>query len=355
MDKEKTEWLHHEINKARNFWLCMFGEDVWLEVSKDAPKNGLKEKFDFLYSGIFSEIGKRLTGINIFKDVEDTEPNLIPLEWWIYETMNPIYSKDKNKKEAGDLVEDYRRTFDKSIKKKLPCCTISATFNGVRNLKSIDKKNPFIVIDIDRFTKSKIRRSNNCIDMQLAKEMLMQHPSTVYVGYSCSGDGIYAILKIYDAERLDEYFEFFRDRFSRIGINIDESCKDYTRLRFFSIDTEGYFNPDAKAYRIPEKKKPKNEGTKTALDNTTKIEKICSLIEQTGKDITGSYADWIVIGAGLYDEFGDMGVNYFHRISKNHPDYNFKECEKKFNQCKKLNRSKINVVFGVASAYGIRY
>lgn len=355
MTREETEKLHHEINKVRNFWISMFSEEVWLDVSKHITTKDLKEKFHLLGETLFSEIGNRLTEISVFRNVEDTEPKPFPLEWWLFETMNPIYGSNENGKEAGQIVKEYRETFDKTIKQSLQCCTISATFDKRRHTDNIKKKNNLLCIDIDRYTKSKLRKSNNCIDMQMAKEMLMQHPSTVYVGYSCSGDGIYAILKIYHADRLDEYFEFFRERFSRIGINIDESCKDYTRLRFFSVDEEGYFNPDAKAYRIPEKKKPKHAGTQRELDNTEKVEKVIQLIEQKGVDITSSYADWIVIGAALYDEFGDFGSSYFHRVSKFHPDYNFRDCEKKFNQCRGLNRSKINAFFGVANAYGIRY
>lgn len=344
---EITEIKKH-ISDIKNFWTTMFDEETWQEISKDGNSKNPNEFLGFLKDKIVSEMESgTLTEISMFRNVKDTEPIPFPLEYWLYQTLNPI-------DETNDKVEKYRETFDKTIKESLPCCTVSASFTTYRDLDHIKKKNGLICIDIDRFTKSKIKRSNNCIDMQLAKEMLMYHPSTLYCGYSCSGDGIYAILKIFDANRLDEYFEFFRDRFSRIGINIDESCKDYTRLRFFSVDDEGYFNANAKAYKIPEKKKPKIQGEKTTKDNTEKIEAICRQIESTGKDITASYSDWIVIGAALYDEFGDYGVSYFHRISKNHPDYTFKGCEKKFNQCKKMSK-KINVVFGVASGYGIRY
>lgn len=341
---------NQRIKQHKDFWTIMYGVDTWTELTKDVKTKDPEKILGLLDEILDKEIGERLTEISIFKDVEDTEPKPFPLEFWLYQTLNPDKDVEEN-------IELFRETFDKSIKLKLPCCTVSASFEGYRNLENIKKKNNFICIDVDRFTKLKRKKSNDCIDMQLVKELFMRHPSTVYTGFSCSGDGVYAIIKIYDGERLDEYFDFFREKFNHLGINIDDSCRDYTRLRFLSVDREGYFNPKAKAYKIADKVVEKKNVFQKANEksNREKIELLCAEIDRQNHDITQSYEDWLKVGASLYNEFGDSGAEYFHRISKHHPDYSMKETEKKFNQCKKMKSIKLSTLFFIATSYGIRY
>lgn len=286
----------------------------------------------------------------MFRTVKDKIPEYYTLDDWLLQTINPPPDLEK-------AIETYRRTFDKSIKEDLPCCTISAAFHTERNLNNIKHKNNFICLDIDRTTKAKKKRCNQCIDMLLVKEFFMNHPCTYYCGYSCGGDGVYVILRIHDENKLAEYFEYFRNQLSRIGINIDESCKDYTRLRFFSVDKEAYYNPDAKFYKLEEKKevKPSARHFGITKSDTDKVEKIIELINSTGMDITQSYDDWVKVGAALYDGFGDTGLTYFHQVSSNHPEYDPREVDKKYHSCSKMNKIKLAAFFYVASSYGLRY
>lgn len=291
-----------------------------------------------------------MTKISVFKHVKDNIPQDFLLEDWLKLTINPTPELDQ-------AVEAYRQTFDRTLKEKLPCATISASFHTERNLNNIVEKNRLICIDIDRHTKSKKKRCNQCVDMLLVKEMFMSHPCTLYCGFSVSGDGIYAIIQIYDAEELPLYFNLFRDNLSRIGINIDESCKDYTRLRFFSVDRDAYYNPDALFYRAPKKVEEKKPvaGFHVSKTDAEKVEKIISIINETGMDITQTYDDWVKIAAALNDGFGDSGLVYFHQISSHHPDYDPKETDKKYRNCAKMNRIKLAAFFYVANSYGIRY
>jgi hypothetical protein len=304
--------------------------------------------------------------ISYFNQVNDNIPKDYDLDTWLKMTINP----PKNLEEE---VEAYRNTMDKKLKQKLPCVTISASFNKIRNLENIKQKNKLICIDIDRFAKGKKAKSNNCIDMLLVKELFINHPSTLYTGFSCSGDGVYAILKIYDEEALDEYFELFQEKFANIGINIDNACKDYTRLRFFSVDKEAYYNPNAKAYRKKENALQAKEPVEKAkeskveriteprerilerLDNWSKTKIIVEEAERHLIDITSNYQDWIKLAAALHNEFGEDGRESFHRLSKIHPDYKYQDCDEKFNHCKKMNKVSINSLMYIADSYGIRY
>jgi hypothetical protein len=257
-----------------------------------------------------------------------------------------------------EKVESYRETLDKEIKKQFPCVTISASFKGYRNLANIDKRNNFICIDVDRFSKSKKVKSNPCIDMLLAKELFINHPCTYYCGYSASGGhlGLYVILRINNPNLFDEYFNYFQEMLSKVGINIDNACKDVTRLRFFSVDKEAYYNPDALYYKmLSEDKKPETKKLNISVSDVDKVENIVNQIKQQHMDITSNYADWIRLAAALYSLFGDGGMSYFQTISSFHPEYSYKKTEDKFNSCKKMTNTKINAFFGVATDYGLRY
>ena len=308
-----------------------------------------------------------MTKISYFNSVNDTVPKEYDLEKWLKMTIDPP-------SDLLEKVEEYRSTLETRVKRKLPCVTISASFQGIRNLENIKEKNRLICIDIDRFSKSKKNKSNICIDMLLVKEMFMQHPSTLYTGYSVSGDGVYAIIRIFDAEALPEYFDFFQAKFAHIGINIDNSCKDYTRLRFFSVDKEAYYNPKALFYKKNETESPvpapapvepeaaakkvsPNEKQRAyeVLDNWNKAKRVTDLAEQQRVDITSSYQDWFKIGGALYNEFGEDGRNLFHRLSSIHSEYSYKECDDKFNQCKKLNKVNFSTFLYIAGSYGIKY
>jgi hypothetical protein len=303
-----------------------------------------------------------MTLISYFNTAEDTTPKDRSLDEWLKMTISPPENLEA-------LVLKYRETQLRKDKVKIPCITISSRLEGHRNLDSIVEKTGFIAIDIDRFSKSKKKKSNRCVDMLLVKELFMEHPCCYYSGFSCGGDGVYAIFKIDPEIELIEYFNYFEESLSRVGLNIDESCKDYTRLRFFSIDKEAYYNPNAKVLKIKpkeqEEEKPKEqepefkpqtrERAAERLSNWEKAKKVVELIEQTSIDITSSYDDWVKIAGALNNEFGHDGNSLFHRLSSFHPDYKWEEVNKKYKQCSNMTKVSFSTFLYIANSYGIRY
>jgi hypothetical protein len=288
--------------------------------------------------------------VSYFNNVQDTTPKDISLEEWLIDTIKPpIHLKQ--------AVERYRSTKDKKYKEDIPCITVSATFKKYRNLENIKKKTGLLCIDVDRYSKSKKATSNICVDMKLVKELFSTHPSTLYCGLSVSGDGVYVILKIFEAKKLKKYFNHFRKKLALVGINIDANCKDYTRLRFFSYDEDAYYNPEAKPYKIAAKVKTEAAPVNTSSNksNAEKIEKVLEVIERNGIDVTGEYRDWVKLGGALYSEFGEAGRAYFHRFSKYHSEYKESRCNKKYSQCSKMNQVKLSSLFYVCNSYGVRY
>jgi hypothetical protein len=164
------------------------------------------------------------------------------------------------------------------------------------------------------------------------------------------------ILRINNPFLFDKYFLYFEEKLNKLGINIDRACKDPTRLRFFSVDKEAYYNPDALYYKMPsETEKEKEPKRYINISEKEKVDKIVEQIKHNSLDITGDYSSWIRLAAALYSAFGESGLDYFQTISQFHPEYSYQETEKKFNSCKKLGNTKINAFFGIAGDYGLRY
>lgn len=296
---------------------------------------------------------------SIFNSANDNIPKDFDLFKWLEWTINPP-------KEYEEKVLKYRETYLRKDKIKIPCITPSAAFHTERNLNNIKHHNNIICFDIDRFSKKKGSPQNPCINFDLAKEFFAKHTSCIYAGFSCSGndDGLYVIMLLSEPDKLSEYFDYFQKVLALKGINIDENCKDYTRCRFFSVDKEAYFNPNAKPFKLPEQKKvvaavvskPKEQKTTgiTVIDDVDKVWRIILECERLGIDITADYMQWVKIGAGLYNSFNEDGRVMFHRISAINSSYDYKETDIKFNQCKKM-RATIASFFGIASDYGVRY
>lgn len=57
----------------------------------------------------------------------------------------------------------------------------------------------------------------------------------------------------------------------------------------------------------------------TSDDTRAKVERIVSLIEQKGIDITNGYDNWLKVGFALTSEFQEAGRGFFHRVSDRTP------------------------------------
>ncbi len=94
---------------------------------------------------------------------------------------------------------------------------------------------------------------------------------------------------------------------------------------------------------------------KTNVDLKKDIQSIITQIEHHSIDITGDYSTWRNLGFALSDSLGEAGRDPFHRISKLHPEYNPKECDRQFDACLKANGSGITIstFFHIAKDHGL--
>ena len=63
------------------------------------------------------------------------------------------------------------------------------------------------------------------------------------------------------------------------------------------------------------------------------VERIIREIEQRAVDIAPEYKDWVELGFALVDGLGENGREYYHRISRFHPDYQREQTDKQYTHC----------------------
>ena len=94
---------------------------------------------------------------------------------------------------------------------------------------------------------------------------------------------------------------------------------------------------------------------KTATTLQHEVEVVLRRIEFHQIDLTCTYEDWLKMGFAFTAGFGEMGRNYFHRISRFNSNYNYSECDLQFTRC--LNRKKLGITiktfFAAAKEAGI--
>jgi hypothetical protein len=284
-----------------------------------------------------------------------------------YKSTNPIETSLLNWFKDGTFskeVEKIRNLSDKSerdiLKSNLPCITPSGTFTE-RKASGLIKHSGYICIDIDEKDNPEI------IDFRLLRNELRNITNVAYSSLSVSGKGVFCLIPIKFCDKHKEHFESLKICFEKLGIIIDKSCGDVSRLRGYSYDPDAYFNEDAVLFeQIYDYRKiveqsltitPHINHNKKSFENITKkrVLKIISEINISSIDITENYEQWFQIGCSLANEFGEDGRDMFHLISKNHPKYHFDSCDRHFNTCLNSNYSyTIGTFFHYAEQYGLK-
>lgn len=94
----------------------------------------------------------------------------------------------------------------------------------------------------------------------------------------------------------------------------------------------------------------------TSNENTrAKVERIVSLIEQKGIDITNGYDNWLKVGFALTSEFQEAGRGFFHRVSRQSTEYKASDTDKQYNKCLSAHGDGISIAtfFQMAKDAGI--
>ncbi|MBG7610760.1 PriCT-2 domain-containing protein, partial [Polaribacter sp. BAL334] len=271
--------------------------------------------------------------VSCFSNYKSTVPVDVNLLIWL--------KSIKHTKKVEEIRNSKDENLVKALKSKLPAITPSGTFSK-RNTESLIQHTGLMQFDIDFKDNQHIENYFNL------KNEISKIKEVAYCGISISGKGFWGLIPISEPSKHKEHFESLFFAFKNIGINIDKSCADVSRLRGYSIDTEAYFNHHAPKFTQTLNLVPQKNFTKTHLktDNSesikNKVEKLLNRIQDTRIDIANTYESWFSVGCCFANEFGEQGRTYFHLISNISPIYKEYDTNKQFDNCLK-NKYSFNI------------
>ena len=204
-------------------------------------------------------------------------------------------------------------------KRSMPCYTPSGVFS-VRNSEGLVKHSGVLCIEWDKVE-----------DCQELKELLGSLPFIYYAGLSCSGRGVFALVKIAEPIKHREYFRALSDYFNGIGYRVDETGKDVCRLRVASFDDTPIFNLDSEVWNeLPRMVAPTyTPRLATATDERLLLAGV-EYITRHGIDITQGRNNWLSIGSCVKSIMGAGGEDVFVCLSSYHPQYRESDARKTY-------------------------
>ena len=204
-------------------------------------------------------------------------------------------------------------------KRQMPCYTPSGVFS-VRNSEGLIKHSGMLCIEWDKVE-----------DCQELKDLLGSLPFIYYAGLSCSGRGVFALVKIADPTKHRAYFRALANYFGGIGYKVDESGKDVCRLRVASWDGSPIFNANSEVWDIvPTIAKPTyTPRMATATDERLLLAGV-DYITRHGVDITAGRNNWLAIGSCVKSILGASGEDVFVALSRHHPQYRESDARKTY-------------------------
>ena len=265
--------------------------------------------------------------VSYYNGTTDTVGKVVKLKDILFSDISKtIVERIRN----GKTPEE-RHSIKDSLKSTIPCYTIGGTFTK-RNANSIEKPSGLISIDIDY--------KDNVAVIDKVPEILKNLPYITYYAKSISGDGYFAIIKLDNVNSFKSHFFALEKEFAEYGITLDKSCKDISRLRFVSYDSEAYYNPNATTYYYVDTEAngdshtsvSDNRITRYNYNSTNTIDTIESAIRElkkTGKTVPDDYNTWFELGMSL-STLGDKGREYYHTISSLSSKYDRNDTEKQY-------------------------
>lgn len=71
----------------------------------------------------------------------------------------------------------------------------------------------------------------------------------------------------------------------------------------------------------------------SATDLAADIDRVVQEIETNGVDIVPDYGMWVNVGFAIANGLGEQGRDFFHRVSRLHPDYDPVNADRQFTHC----------------------
>lgn len=234
----------------------------------------------------------------------------------------------------------------KKAKEKVPYVTVSGRFSQTRKISELSAHSGFISMDID----------NIASEIEGTRALLRQDPYVYSAFTSVSGTGLCVLFKI-DGEKHAEAFDAIADYLiKKYQIVIDPSGRDVSRPRYVSFDPELFINPTAIAFK-KYLAKPKKRKIQSTIFVQTEFDEVVKKMLDANVSCVEDYRDWLSVGFGLADHFGEAGRPYFHSLSSCSAKYESSMCDRQYTHCmkggQKTGKITIATIYWFAKQAGI--
>ena len=225
-------------------------------------------------------------------------------------------------------------------KRKLPSFTTQCTFSGERSKENMTHYNNVIVIDIDHIQ-----------DVERAKEDIKKLPFVLYCAKSVGGCGLFALVRVGGTiQDFKAYWMALKEDFANIGLQIDESCKDLSRLRFVSYDEKPYINYQATQYNKKKITKPSNHyqaPSQTHNQNKdcvlAELQNIMEEVQQNHLQLSKNHSDTLYLANVLSSLCGEQGRKYLHIIRRQRGGYDQQKTDNLYDYSMANNTTKYSM------------
>jgi hypothetical protein len=259
--------------------------------------------------------------VSCFANYESTVPKPVNLLRWL--------KSDKYKAEVEAIRNEKDKDERYKLKEMLPAITPSGIFTE-RNTRCLTQHSGFIAFDID------LKENTSIANYGELKSEISKIKNVAYAGSSVSGTGLWGLIPIAQPDKHQHHFKALENSFKKRGIVIDSKCKDVTRLRGYSYDPDGYFNHHAITFTAIVEP-PKSIARRYKVTGTDDRATVESVLNKLTFDVTSDYGTWFEMGCALANAFGEDGRDYFHAVSRWHPNYSQQETDRQFTHCLKHN------------------
>lgn len=222
-----------------------------------------------------------------------------------------------------DKVANIRKLYDDpNAYREAKCRQYAFTPSGKFSERKVEGLTAFtniIAIDIDG-------KDNEGATVEEMLHKVSQLPFVFYASESISGRGIFALVNVDGTvEDFRSHFNALEKDFNAVGLNIDKSCKDVSRLRFASIGGH-YSNKNAIVYKskseesllaMPRKRpiviiskdesQPIEPTRKLPRELTTDTQKLKHIVNDCinhGLQLTKNHADTLALASSIYTIVG---------------------------------------------------
>lgn len=159
-----------------------------------------------------------------------------------------LLKSTKHKVSIHSLRTESDPLIQKHLKEKLPCYTVSGEFNR-RCEEGLIHSSGLAAVDLD---------SAEDYDVMHLLHELKKIPYMAYIGLSCRGKRLFAIVPFLYPDKYAKHYERLIRSFEDIGLPMGDTChKAISQPRFVSYNTDDtcFYNQNAKPYHLlpPEK------------------------------------------------------------------------------------------------------